>query len=138
MNDHGTHEARAQQLGTLVDKKNKAYGNSFEQTGAILRILYPRGIALEQYDDALFVTRVLDKLFRVSTRKHAFGENPIEDICGYSLLKVVIDEKTNSEYPGMLEDKLRNMQNAQKAQRVANRYTLCPKKEEKDYDDIEL
>ena len=96
MSSTGTHEARGQQLGQLVDAKNSAYGNSFERAGEILKILYPHGIELEQYDDALFVTRVLDKLFRVATQKHAFGENPAEDICGYSLLKVVIDEETDN------------------------------------------
>ena len=31
-------------IGRLVDEKQKAYGNSFGNTGKLLRMLYPDGI----------------------------------------------------------------------------------------------
>ena len=51
-----------------------------------MRILYPEGIAPDQMDDALAVTRILDKLFRIANHKDAFGESPYLDIAGYALL----------------------------------------------------
>lgn len=82
----GKYEAIAQKIGHLVDRKNAAYGDSFNRSGEILAILYPEGIRPEQYRDALAVTRVVDKLFRIATAKEAFGESPWKDIAGYGIL----------------------------------------------------
>lgn len=81
-----TFEEVGQIIGQLTDIKNKAYGGSFQQAGAVLRVLYPHGVQPDQYDDLLFVTRVIDKLFRIATSKNAFGENPARDIAGYGIL----------------------------------------------------
>jgi hypothetical protein len=70
----------------LVKEKQRAYGDSFGRSGAVLRALYPRGIALEQLDDALTVVRIVDKLFRIATDRDALGEDPWRDIQGYALL----------------------------------------------------
>lgn len=83
----------ALEIAALVERKQLAYGNSFGKSGAVLRILYPDGISHEQMDDALTVTRVLDKLFRIATEKSALGESPWRDIMGYALLAVDKDEK---------------------------------------------
>ena len=82
-------------IGRLVEEKNHAYGNSFQRSQEILKILYPDGITPHQYHDMLGITRVIDKLFRIANRKEAFGENPWEDIAGYGLLGVAneVDEK---------------------------------------------
>lgn len=80
-------------LGELTQMKNTAYGDSFAKSGDILAILYPHGIKPEQYRDALAIVRVIDKLFRIATRKDAFGESPWEDIAGYGILGAVSDEK---------------------------------------------
>ena len=74
------------EIGELVAAKQEAYGDSFGKAGAVMRILYPAGIAPEQMDDALAVVRVLDKLFRIATDLDAFGESPWRDIAGYALL----------------------------------------------------
>ena len=73
-------------IGELVEKKQAAYGDSFGKAGRMLRELYPCGIAPEQYDDVLCITRIIDKLFRIATDKDAFGESPYSDIAGYALL----------------------------------------------------
>lgn len=78
--------ALGQEIGSLVAKKQLAYGDSFGRSGAVLRILYPLGIAPAQFDDALAVVRVVDKLFRIATDRDAFGESPWRDCAGYSLL----------------------------------------------------
>lgn len=79
-------------LGELTQMKNTAYGDSFAKSGEILAILYPKGISPDQYRDALAIVRVIDKLFRIATRKDAFGESPWKDIAGYGILGAVADQ----------------------------------------------
>lgn len=81
-----SYEGLAAELGRLVEEKQLAYGDSFGKSGDVMRILYPKGVAPEQLDDALTIVRVLDKLFRIATKKDAFGEDPWKDIEGYALL----------------------------------------------------
>jgi hypothetical protein len=73
-------------IAKVVETKQTAYGDSFGKSGAVMRILYPQGVGLDQLDDALTVVRVLDKLFRIATDKDALGESPWQDIAGYCLL----------------------------------------------------
>lgn len=80
------------EVGKLVLEKNLAYGDSFGQACKILKVLYPTGIKPEQYRDALAITRVIDKLFRLANKKDAFGESPWRDICGYAVLGIANDE----------------------------------------------
>ena len=82
----GIYENIGREIGRLVDEKQRAYGRSFDKSGNILRLLYPYGVKVEQYDDLLAMVRIIDKLFRISTRKGAFGEDPWRDIAGYALL----------------------------------------------------
>ncbi len=81
-----SYEEIGRDIGRLVDEKNLAYGDSFHQSGKILAILYPNGIPVSKYQDALAVIRVIDKLFRIATQKNAFGESPWKDIVGYGIL----------------------------------------------------
>lgn len=74
-------------IGKLVDTKNAAYGDSFNKSSEFLKILYPNGVAPEQYGDMLGIIRVFDKLMRIATDKDALGENPWRDIGGYSILR---------------------------------------------------
>lgn len=83
---------KANEIANLVTEKQVAYGDSFGKAGQIIKILYPNGIPLENIDDALTVVRVIDKLFRIATKKDAFGESPWRDIMGYALLSVVKQE----------------------------------------------
>jgi RNA-binding protein YlmH len=86
------HEKIGRAVGALVDVKQKAYGDSFGQAGRVLKILYPDGIATDQYDDALAVVRIIDKLFRIANKKDALGESPYFDIAGYAVLGVGRDK----------------------------------------------
>lgn len=74
------------QIAQMVEMKQSAYGDSFGHSGAVMRILYPRGIGDDQLDDALTVVRIIDKLFRIATARDALGESPWHDIMGYALL----------------------------------------------------
>ena len=82
-------------LGDLVTEKDLAYGSSVKNSSKILEVLYPNGIAVNQYYDMLLITRILDKLSRIANKKDAFGESPYKDIAGYALIGVVIDEELN-------------------------------------------
>jgi hypothetical protein len=82
----------AANMAKLVNEKQAAYGDSFGKAGEIMRVLYPEGIKAEQMDDALTIVRVIDKLFRVATKKDAFGESPWKDVMGYAMLATVRDQ----------------------------------------------
>lgn len=89
----------ANEIGKLVSDKQEAYGDSFSKSEEIIKILYPNGVKTENYRDLLTITRIIDKLFRIATKKDAFGESPYRDIAGYALLGLVSDlekEKKNS------------------------------------------
>lgn len=85
------------EIGSLVDEKNKAYGNSFEKCGDFLKLLYPNGIQPDQYGDALALVRIFDKQIRIATKKEAFSESPYRDITGYGMLGTMKDEYGTSE-----------------------------------------
>jgi hypothetical protein len=76
----------ASSVASLVETKQRAYGDAFGKSGDVLRILYPDGVRPEQYEDLLTITRVIDKLFRIATDRDALGESPWQDIIGYGLL----------------------------------------------------
>lgn len=76
-------------LSELITKKQIAYGDSFGQSKRIIEVLYPKGILPEQYQDALAMIRIIDKLFRIANKKFAFEEDPWQDIAGYALLSLV-------------------------------------------------
>lgn len=85
------YEKIAIEIGQLVDRKNKAYGNSFSEAGKFLLMLYPNGVPADQYRDMLCVVRIFDKLKRIATNKDALGESPFGDIAGYGLLGYEMD-----------------------------------------------
>lgn len=91
-----TYRDRAAQIGEVVESKQRQYGGSVSKSGQMLRLLYPDGLRPDQYDDALLVTRVLDKLSRVAQRgkdgQDLGGESPWQDVCGYGLLGALKDE----------------------------------------------
>jgi len=93
----GEYADLGKEIGELVDKKNQEYGDSFNQSGKILKVLYPDGIKPEQYDDLLFVARVLDKLFRIASstkeERKEWDEVPSRDVVGYGLLKTIAEER---------------------------------------------
>ena len=78
-------------IGKLVQEKNEAYGDSFAQSCKILEVLYPDGVPVEKYRDMLGIIRVIDKLFRIATKKDALGESPWTDVTGYGILGVKND-----------------------------------------------
>ncbi len=82
----------ADQIGSLVCVKNRAYGNAFHSAGPFLSLLYPNGVQPDQFGDMLAIVRIFDKLKRIATHKDALGESPFRDIAGYCLLAIERDE----------------------------------------------
>lgn len=98
---------KAVDIARLVKEKNVAYGSSFDNAGELLKILYPSGIPTDQYDTALALTRIFDKMFRLANKPDAFGESPWNDIVGYALLGAVKSDEKKAAQPnayGTLED----------------------------------
>jgi hypothetical protein len=93
------YEALGTEIGKLVDTKQEAYGDSFNRSGDVLRSLYPQGIKPDQYDDALAIVRIVDKLFRIATHgdKDPMKESPFSDIAGYGLLGAARHEKSKTD-----------------------------------------
>lgn len=91
------YELIGSEVGKLVLEKQLAYGDSFGQSGKVMKILYPNGISLDQMDDALTVVRILDKLFRLATQPTAFNESPYRDIAGYAILGMGRKEQAEVE-----------------------------------------
>lgn len=75
----------AKEIGKLVSQKQIQYGDSFHNSGDVLRKLYPNGIELKDYDNVLVVARIIDKLFRISNGDKG-NESAFQDIAGYGIL----------------------------------------------------
>lgn len=81
------YEAAGRAVGELVARKQQAYGDSFSRSKRIMKVLYPNGIPVEQYQSTLTIIRIIDKLFRIATNDDPFQEDPWKDIAGYALLE---------------------------------------------------
>lgn len=86
-------EKIGKEVGELVQEKNTAYGNSFENAAKILKVLFPNGVKPVQYKDMLAIVRILDKLNRICSDKYAFEEDPWKDIVGYGILSLASQKK---------------------------------------------
>ena len=91
----------AKEIADLVTDKQKAYGNSFSQAGQFLKLLYPNGIPVDSYTDALCIVRIFDKLKRLGNANNLpANEGKIDawkDIVGYGLLGLDKDSTTKKE-----------------------------------------
>jgi hypothetical protein len=106
----GKFEKFASEIGKVVDQKNRAYGNSFAEAGEFLKILYPSGIPLESYNDALTLTRIFDKLKRIATNNDPFGEDPFFDIAGYAILGAYNNKKLKEEKKQRLQTAVKKLE----------------------------
>jgi hypothetical protein len=89
------------EISELVTAKQIQYGDSAGRAGQILAVLYPAGVPIHAYDDALLIVRCLDKFSRIAQRgedgKDLGGESPWKDIAGYGLLGWQKDDCVESE-----------------------------------------
>ena len=85
-------------IGAFIARKNKAYGNSFAIVPAMMRLLYPSGVRVDEYDDFLLLVRDADKSVRIANGS-AGEENPWKDKAGYAILAVVAELLRQLESP---------------------------------------
>lgn len=95
----------ANKIAATVEEKGAAYGNAIKFSEVVFKELYPQGIPVEHYNNALLMVRVLDKLKRLSTDPNAFGESPWEDIVGYALRGAEIVDNKKKAFKKNFEDK---------------------------------
>lgn len=95
----GRYVQKAVEIGELVERKQREYGDSWGKAGEILRVLYPDGVTPDQYDTFLGIVRVLDKICRLANGNQG-EENAWEDLAGYGLLGAVGGERgVSSDLP---------------------------------------
>jgi hypothetical protein len=81
----------ADEVGRLVAAKAKAYGRSTATAGDVLGLLWPCGIPVDAYEDALSIARILEKAMRLVHGRGTFGESEWLDICGHALVALARD-----------------------------------------------
>lgn len=89
----GPMDALARKIGALVEEKHEKYGRSYEKTPLIMRILYPEGIQVDAFPNALGIVRTLDKLCRIASGNDgAYGESAWDDVMGYGALGAALSK----------------------------------------------
>ena len=74
-------------LAKLLIRKNKQYGQAYITSANILKILYPGGIQIIDYEEVLLIVRICDKLSRITSPFRVLeDESPFQDIAGYGIL----------------------------------------------------
>jgi hypothetical protein len=86
------YEQVASEIANLVIEKQLQYGNSFQLSYDVMKVLYPNGMNVDQMKDALVIIRILDKLFRIASGNLG-SEDAFSDIVGYGLLAVVRNKR---------------------------------------------
>jgi hypothetical protein len=90
-----TYEEKGRQLGALVDRKQKAYGNAIEQTYNVVEVFMRPYETEDGYvipksllRHLLFQVRIIDKQNRIFNNPNGdlMDESPYGDISGYGLL----------------------------------------------------
>lgn len=86
-----------QKIGEHVDLAQRAYGDSFGKSGAVLRVMLDKyrnddgtyTIPDDLLDSLLTIVRVVDKLFRICSNPSGdlMNESPWFDISGYGILE---------------------------------------------------
>lgn len=71
------------ELGDLLEDKDQKYGSSTTVSGTMLRLLYPQGVPVSQYQNVTLLVRIFDKMKRIATG--ASDENSWQDIAGYGV-----------------------------------------------------
>jgi len=85
------------ELGEMLEEKQKAYGDAIEESGKFLSVLYPNGIPPESYQTVALLVRMFDKMKRIANG--ASNENSWKDLAGYSVQgwKIMLKEQQTKE-----------------------------------------
>lgn len=80
------YEELAVSIGRMTDEKSRQYGDSAQRAEAIMKVLYPNGVPVNAFKNALLVIRICDKLCRIATAAEGDNEDAWRDIAGYGLI----------------------------------------------------
>lgn len=81
----------ADEMAKTLAEKREAYGTPLASSGEFMKLLYPVDITPEQYQDALTLIRMFDKMCRIANHPEGdpMNEDPWRDICGYAMLALL-------------------------------------------------
>ena len=100
-------QSLAMEVAWTVNEKEGQYGNVYEEYKFILAYLYPNGIAVQLFDSALAVIRVVDKLCRITRGNGEGGEDAWRDIAGYALLQMRASRQDTDPYIEKVREEMR-------------------------------
>jgi len=136
-----TYEETGRRIGRLVGEKQEQYGKAHEKVEKMLEILFPDGI-YPPYHGVSILIRMLDKVCRIAAGNKG-EENAWEDIAGYAILKITIDqwmealEKENKLMAEATEETYKEIQELIREQYLDEREALKKRLKEM-LDDLEL
>ena len=91
------YEERALEIARMIEEKQQVYGDAYPKVAQCLAALYPQGVRPDQYQELSYLTRILEKLCRVSQRcsetRGLETESPFKDIVGIAFLAMLKDEE---------------------------------------------
>ena len=87
MEEMGKFEEIGRNCGKLVDSKSRQYGESAIETVEVLMChLFPRGIPLNKIGESILISRILEKLCRITFGDGSGDEDAFADIQGYGMI----------------------------------------------------
>jgi len=90
MKDKAHWDRIAKRSAKRTAEANARYGDSGVVAGNIMLALYPDGIPPQDYDIALILLRIADKMARIVNRPDDEDEDPALDIIGYGMIMIDI------------------------------------------------
>ena len=81
-------EGIAFELSSMLEDKNRQYGDSYARMQHVLPVFFPNGVPADRLLDAIFILRIVDKLMRIASNQPDDMEDPVKDIAGYAILRM--------------------------------------------------
>lgn len=83
------------QLAKLYEERNKAYGDSYKEAGAVLGSLFPNGVTLSEHIDFnrfCIIVHIITKLSRYCNNfQHPNHNDHLKDIAVYATMLLELD-----------------------------------------------
>ena len=87
MEEMGRFEEIGRSRGKLLDSKQKQYGSeAIPAVEEMMKILFPQGIPLEKIGESVLISRILEKLCRITFGDGSGDEDAFADIQGYGMI----------------------------------------------------
>ena len=83
----------------INEKKEAEYGNSYMKVANMLEILYPNGISIDNFNDFLSISKILEKIARLSSDGNVNNLDIYRDVAGYALIGIMKDKVTAANIP---------------------------------------